>query len=102
MICEFPRAAVSWNKTRRPFPLGSPRVRKTKYAVELTEDEWARPRTVIGSRTVPGWVLGRARILLKPNRGDGGPAWADAAIAGAVEVGPATVARVRRAYDGGG
>jgi len=77
-------------------------MRKTKYAVELTEDERARLRTMIGSGTAPARALTRARILLKANRGEGGPGWADAAIAGAVEVHPATVARVRRASADGG
>ena len=73
-------------------------MRKTKYAVELTEAERARLRTLLGGGTAPARLLTHARILLKANRGEGGPAWADAAIAGALEVHPATVARVRRAY----
>ena len=73
-------------------------MRKTKYAVELTEAERARLRTLIGSGTAPSRMLTHARILLKANQGEGGPAWADAAIAGALEVHAATVARVRRAY----
>ena len=71
-------------------------MRKTKYAVELTEEERARLRTLVGSGTAPARTLTRARILLKANQGEGGPAWSDAAIAGALEVHPATVARVRR------
>ncbi len=72
-------------------------MRKTKYAVALTEDERAQLRTLIGSGAAPARTLTHARILLKANQGEGGPAWADAAIAEAVEVHPATVARVRRA-----
>jgi hypothetical protein len=71
-------------------------VRKTKYAVELTEAERAQLRTMVGSGIAPARLLTRARILLKANQGEGGPAWTDAAIAGALEVHPATVARVRR------
>jgi hypothetical protein len=77
-------------------------MRKTKYAVELPEDERARLRTLVGGGTAPARTLTHARILLKANQGEGGPAWTDAAIAGAVEVHPATVARVRRAYADGG
>jgi hypothetical protein len=44
----------------------------------------------------------QARILLKANQGEGGPGWSDAAIAGALEIHPETVARVRRAYVSGG
>jgi transposase len=75
---------------------------KTKYAVELPEEERARLRTLIGQGAAPARLLTHARILLKANRGEGGPAWTDAAIAGALEVHPATVARVRRAYAEGG
>lgn len=71
---------------------------KTKYTVELSEGERARLRTLIGQGTAPARTLAHARILLKANRGEGGPAWTDAATAGAVEVHPATVARVRRAF----
>ncbi len=70
----------------------------TKYAVKLTEAERARLRTWIGQGTAPARQLTRARILLKANQGEGGPGWTDGAIAGAVDVHPATVARVRREY----
>ena len=69
-----------------------------KYAVKLTEGERARLRTLIGQGEAPARLLTHARILLKADQGEGGPGWADAAIAGALEVHPATVARVRRAY----
>jgi hypothetical protein len=71
-------------------------MRTTKYAVALTEAERARLRTLVGSGTAPARTLTRARILLKANQGEGGPGWSDAAIAGALEVHPATVVRVRR------
>ena len=71
-------------------------MRQSKYAVELTEAERARLRTLVGSGTAPARTLTRARILLKANQGEGGAAWTDAAIAGALEVHPTTVARVRR------
>jgi len=71
-------------------------MRKTKYAVSLTEAERAQLRTLIGAGIAPARTLTRARILLKANQGEGGPGWTDAAIAGALEVHPATVARVRR------
>ena len=73
-------------------------MRQTKYTVSLTEPERARLRTLIGRGTAPARMLTHARILLKANQGEGGPGWTDAAIAGAVEVHPATVGRVRRAY----
>ena len=69
-----------------------------KYRVLLTEEERARLRTLVGGGRAPARTLAHARILLKANAGAGGPGWTDAAIAGAVEVAPATVARVRQAY----
>ena len=71
-------------------------MRKTKYAVTLTEAERARLRTLIGCGEASARMLTRARILLKANQGEGGAAWSDAAIAGALKVHPTTVARVRR------
>ena len=73
-------------------------MRKTKYAVDLSEAERAELRTLVGSGVAPARMLTRARILLKANQGEGGPGWTDAAIAGALEVHPTTVARVRRTY----
>lgn len=71
---------------------------KKQYIVKLSEAERARLRTLVGGGTAPARMLSRARILLKANQGAGGPGWADGAIAEALEVGRATVARVRRAY----
>jgi len=77
-------------------------MRKTKYAVYLTEVERAQLRTLIGRGEAPARKLTHTRILLKANQGEGGPGWSDAAIAGALEIHPDTVARVRRAYVGAG
>lgn len=73
-------------------------MRQTKYAVYLSEAERARLRTLIGSGVASARLLTRARVLLKADQGEGGMAWADAAIAGALEVHPTTVARIRRQY----
>src|SRR5512132_3240712 len=73
-------------------------MRKTKYAVALTEEERARLRTLVGSGSAPARMLARARILLKADQGEGGAAWTDTAIAGALEIHPTTVARVRRQF----
>ncbi len=73
-------------------------MRQTKYAVFLTEAERAQLRTLIGRGAAPARLLTRARVLLKADRGEGGAAWADAAIAGALEVHPTTVARIRRQF----
>lgn len=70
-------------------------MRLTKYAVMLTEAERAELRSLVGRGKAPARMLTRARILLKADQGDGGAAWADAAIAGALDLHPTTVARVR-------
>lgn len=66
--------------------------------VKLSEAERAHLHTLIGHGTAPARMLTHARILLKANRGEAGPGWTDAAIADALEIGHATVARVRHAY----
>jgi hypothetical protein len=56
-------------------------MRKTKYAVLLSEAECARLRTLIGPGVAPARELAHARILLKADQGEGRPGWNDAAIA---------------------
>src|SRR5438094_9892740 len=73
-------------------------MRQTKYAVYLTEAERAQLRTLVGSGVAPARLLTRSRVLLKADQGEGGAAWADTAIAGALEVHPTTVARIRRQF----
>ncbi len=73
-------------------------MRLSKYTVILTDPERAQLRTLIGQGRAPARRLTHARILLKADQGAGGPGWSDVAIAGAVEVHPTTVGRVRRAY----
>jgi len=69
-----------------------------RYVVELGAAERARLRTLVGSGRAAARALTHARILLKADQGEGGPGWTDPAIAAALEVGLATVARVRQAY----
>lgn len=73
-------------------------MRRTKHAVVLTDEQRAALRTLVGRGVAPARRLMHARILLKADQGEGGAAWADAAIAGALEIHPATVARVRQQY----
>jgi hypothetical protein len=68
------------------------------YRVVLTEAQRAELRGLVGSGIAPARLLTRARILLKADHGDGGPGWSDAAIAGALDVNPSTVLRVRRQF----
>src|SRR5690349_15412011 len=73
-------------------------MRLTKYAVVLSDAQRAQRRTLVGRGVAPARRLTHARILLKADQGEGGAAWADAAVAGALEIHPATVARVRQQY----
>jgi hypothetical protein len=70
--------------------------------VPLTDAERARLRTPIGRGEAPARRLAHARVLLEADQGEGGPGWSDAATAGAPAAHPDAVARVRRAYVGGG
>lgn len=71
---------------------------RKEYVVRLSEAERAQLRTLLGAGVASARKLTRARILLKANQGEGGPGWTDAAIAGALEVAPSTVFRVRQQY----
>jgi hypothetical protein len=68
------------------------------YRIVLTEDDRAALRGLGGAGVAPARMLTRARILLKADHGAGGPGWSDAAIAGALDVNPSTVLRVRRRF----
>ena len=72
-------------------------VRK-RHIVVLSEAERARLHTLIGRGVGAASALIHARILLKANQGEAGPSWTDAAIGAALEVNPATLARVRMRY----
>src|SRR5215211_3982437 len=74
-----------------------PSMRK-RYAVVLSEPERAWLHTLIGQGAGRARALTHARILLKANQGEAGPGWTDQVIADALEVHPATVARVRQHY----
>jgi transposase len=69
-----------------------------KYKVTLTDDEREHLTGLIASGKAAAKKLAHARILLKADSADGGPAWADDRIAGAVEVSTDTAARVRQRF----
>ena len=71
---------------------------RKRHTVRLPEEERARLHTLIGQGVAPARALTHARILLKASQGEAGPGWTDAAIGAALEVNPATVARVRMKY----
>ena len=69
-----------------------------KYLVTLTPEErdWLTGLVSAGKRSA--LTITRARILLKADQADGGPAWEDAAIAGALDCSARTVERVRQRF----
>jgi transposase len=69
---------------------------KKKYIVTLTEEERQRLREMVSRGKAAARKLMHARILLKADSCDGGPGWDDGAIAEGLEVGRATVERVRK------
>lgn len=71
-----------------------------KHTVRLSDAERRELRRLQGAGTAPARTLAHARILLKADAA--GPAWTDARIREACEVGLATIARVRRAFATGG
>jgi len=66
---------------------------KKKYIVNLTSGERRELERLISSGTAPARKLTRARILLKADEG-----WTDARISEALDVGTATVERVRKRF----
>jgi hypothetical protein len=73
-----------------------------QHQVRLTAPQRTDLRRLIGSGTAPARQLARARILLKADRADDGPALSDRQVAAAVEVSARTVARVRAQFASGG
>jgi len=69
-----------------------------KYRVTLTDDERSMLTTLISSGSAPARTLTHARILLKADQAEGGPAWTDEAIHDALDVGLSTIARVRERF----
>ena len=67
-----------------------------KYRVTLTDEERQLLQAMIAAGKAAAKALAHARILLKADQADGGPAWPDGRIAEALEVSVATVERVRQ------
>jgi len=66
---------------------------RAKYIVELAEEERVRLRTLLRRGKASVRMVARARVLLKADEG-----CTDKAIAAALEVGPATVGRIRKRF----
>ena len=69
-----------------------------KYIVTLTADERQSLLDLIAAGKAAAKKLAHARILLKADAAEGGPAWPDRRIAEALEVSDATVERVRQRF----
>jgi hypothetical protein len=69
---------------------------KKAFQVQLTLAERARLQTLISTGSATAHAITHARILLKADEGPDGPGWTDAMIHAALDVGQATVARVRQ------
>jgi len=67
-----------------------------KYVVKLSAEERELLETLIHSGKHSARKLTRARILLKADAGEGGEGWSDSRIAAALDIGLATIARVRQ------
>ena len=67
-----------------------------KYLVELTSEQREELSHMISTGKASARQLTHARILLKADQGPHGPQWSDVQIQQALEVSPATVARVRK------
>ena len=73
-------------------------IMKKKYPVILDSSEREYLRSLIAVGTAPARKLTHARILLKADQSQEGPAWVDEEVAQAVEVSQPTVCRVRKQY----
>jgi transposase len=69
-----------------------------KYRVTLTAEEREQLTQLISKGKAAARTLTHARILLKTDEAEGGPAWTDAAICTALDVGLCTVMRVRERF----
>ena len=69
-----------------------------KYLVTLTDEECHSLRKLVRSGQAGARKITRARILLKADQNHGGPAWTDQQICHALDVGVATVERVRKRF----
>jgi transposase len=69
-----------------------------KYIVTLTAEERQDLHDLIAAGKAAAQKLAHARILIKADAADGGPAWPDHRIAEALEVSTATIERVRQRF----
>jgi hypothetical protein len=69
-----------------------------KYLVTLSPEERDQLTALVSAGRRSALTITRARILLKADQADGGPAWDDARITEALDCGRRTVERVRQRF----
>jgi hypothetical protein len=69
-----------------------------RFIVRLSTEERDQLEALVAQGKAAARTLTRARILLKADRSDSGPAWPDEEISRALDVGTLTVHRVRRDF----
>lgn len=69
-----------------------------KYLVTLTPDERQRLTDLVSAGKRSALTITRARVLLKADQADGGPAWPDNRIAQALDCGLRTIERIRQRF----
>jgi len=69
-----------------------------KYRVTLTAEEREQLTDMVSKGKAAARALTHARILLKTDEAEGGPAWTDSTVCAALDVGLCTVMRVRERF----
>jgi transposase len=69
-----------------------------KYIVTLTDEERVSLERLVRTGKAAAYKVTHARILLKADSSEGGPACTDGQIADALQVGTATVGRLRQRF----
>jgi transposase len=69
-----------------------------KYRVTLTAEERLDLEGLINKGKAAARTITRARVLLKADASDGGPAWTDERIKDALDLGLVTVYRIRQSF----
>src|SRR5947209_7140602 len=75
---------------------------RQKYQVALTAGQRTQLQQLLAKGSAPARALTHARVLLKADEGEGGPAWTNATVAQAVEISDLTVTRIRKRFVQGG
>lgn len=71
---------------------------RKRFVVELTAEEREQLQELLSGGKASALTLTRARILLKSDEGPEGPGWSDEEIVEALDVGRATVERLRKRF----